>query len=110
MLTPHIVTKIFGDTRVRGISVCSVNGGEVLDLEVSGVFAAVGCIPDNAGFAEAANLTAGGYFDSSENCRTSQDGIFVAGDTRNKKIRQIVTAVSDGAAAAAAAREYIRGI
>lgn len=110
MLTPHIVTKIFGDTRVRGISVRSVNGGEVLDLEVSGVFAAVGCIPDNAGFAEAANLTAGGYFDSSENCRTSQDGIFVAGDTRNKKIRQIVTAVSDGAAAAAAAREYIRGI
>ena len=49
-----------------------------------------------------------GYFDSGEDCLTDSEGVFVAGDTRKKHLRQLVTAASDGAIAANAAANYIR--
>ena len=55
------------------------------------------------------DLTENGYIDADESCVTSCPGIFAAGDTRDKKLRQIVTATADGAVAAKQAIEYLNG-
>ena len=81
--------------------------GEESELSVDGVFIAIGLCPDNGDFATVAALDEWGYFDSCEDCRTATDGVFVAGDARQKKIRQITTATADGAIAALAACSFI---
>lgn len=72
-------------------------------LPVSGLFVAIGLEPDNAPFAGLAALDAGGCLIAGEDCRTSCPGVFAAGDCRTKAVRQISTAVADGAVAALAA-------
>ena len=62
---------------------------------------------DNLNDPEHAELNQWGYFDSAEDCRTRTEGLFVAGDCRSKRIRQVVTAASDGAVAAMAACMYL---
>ena len=81
--------------------------GEVSTLKVDGVFLAVGLMPENEGFANLTQLNDWGYFDSSDDCCTKTPGLFVAGDCRSKRIRQVVTAAADGAIAATAACRYI---
>lgn len=81
--------------------------GEESTLAVDGAFIAIGLAPDNGDFASVAALDDRGYFNSSEDCRTVTDGVFVAGDARQKNIRQITTATADGAVAALAACSYI---
>ncbi|MBE6587937.1 MAG: FAD-binding protein [Ruminococcaceae bacterium] len=81
--------------------------GEESVLFVDGTFIAIGLAPDNKAFESVCTLDDWGYFASGENCRTATDGIFAAGDARQKKIRQITTATADGAVAALAACEYI---
>lgn len=81
--------------------------GEESKLSVSGAFIAIGLAPHNKNFESVCSLDQWGYFDSDENCRTVTDGIFVAGDARQKKIRQITTATADGAVSALAACDYI---
>ena len=77
------------------------------DFLTDGLFEAIGLIPENEPFAELADLNSFGYFDSGEDCCTKTPGVFVAGDCRSKTVRQLTTAVSDGAAAAIAACRYI---
>ena len=74
---------------------------------MDGAFLAVGLVPENEAFAEFARLNDWGYFDSAEDCRTATEGLFVAGDCRSKRIRQVVTASADGAVAAMAACMYL---
>ena len=76
-------------------------------IAVTGAFLAVGLVPENKAFAEFARLNDWGYFDSGEDCRTHTEGLFVAGDCRSKRIRQVVTAAGDGAVAATAACMYL---
>ena len=76
-------------------------------IKVDGAFLAVGLQPENAPFAQHAKLNDWGYFDTAEDCTTQTPGIFVAGDCRSKRIRQVVTAASDGAIAAMAACRYL---
>ena len=68
---------------------------------------AVGQTPDNKAFEGLVKLDSTGYVDAGEDCVTSAEGIFVAGDCRTKKVRQLTTAASDGSVAAAGAVEYI---
>ncbi len=75
-------------------------------LPVNGAFLAVGLLPENEPFAAFAALNDWGYFDSAEDCLTATPGLFVAGDCRSKRIRQVVTAAADGAIAAMAACSY----
>ena len=75
-------------------------------LRVDGAFLAVGLQPENAAFSDAAALDAQGYFDADESCETKTPGVFVAGDCRRKRIRQVTTAAADGAVAAVAACRY----
>ena len=83
------------------------SSGEELTIDVDGAFLAVGLEPRNGPFADLAELNAWGYFDAGEDCATKTPGLFVAGDCRSKRIRQVVTAASDGAIAAMAACQYL---
>lgn len=86
------------------------SGEPTQDLKVDGVFIAVGMKPDTEAFREAVACDGQGYIIAGEDCVTGTDGIFAAGDIRTKQVRQIVTAVADGACAVAAAERYLAGL
>ena len=92
------VTEILGDARVTGVTV-SQKGTE-RTIPVSGVFIAIGLSPAPELYTDVVETTPEGYIVAGEDCRTSVPGIFAAGDIRKKEIRQIVTALGDGAVAA----------
>ncbi len=92
---------------LTGLRLKSEETGKEWDIAVDGAFLAVGLQPENAAFADLAKLNDWGYFDSGEDCATATEGLFVAGDCRSKRIRQVVTASSDGAIAAMAACRYL---
>ena len=110
VLYSHELREIKGEQKVRAADVQNVVTGKITTLDVSGVFVAIGCVPSNVCFAESVRLTEEGYIDSDETCLTNAKGIFAAGDTRRKHLRQIATAVADGAAASHGAAEYIRSL
>ncbi len=92
---------------LRGVSVSDRTTGASQDIACDGLFVAIGLIPENEPFADLADLNSYGYFDSDEQCLTRTPGVFVAGDCRSKYVRQVTTAVADGATAALAACRYI---
>ena len=96
------VTELIGDKKLEKIIITGKR-----ELEVSGLFVAIGKVPQNEIFANLIDLDAHGYIKSSENCHTNVEGIFVAGDNRAKKLRQLVTATSDGAMAMTEALKYL---
>ena len=83
------------------------DSGEEFSVTCDGAFLAVGLQPENEAFASLARLNDWGYFDSAEDCTTCTPGLYVAGDCRSKRIRQVVTASADGAIAAMAACRYL---
>ena len=83
------------------------DNGETFSIDCDGAFLAVGLEPRNSPFADLADLNPWGYFDSAEDCATRTPGLFVAGDCRSKRIRQVVTAASDGAITAMGACRYL---
>ena len=95
------------DGAISGLELRSEETGALHTISVDGVFLAVGLQPENEPFAEHARLNDWGYFDTAEDCTTQTPGIFVAGDCRSKRIRQVVTAASDAAIAAMAACRYL---
>lgn len=95
------------DGALTGLQLKNEVTGEVRSIAVDGAFLAVGLMPENDPFAHLVNLNDWGYFDSAEDCCTQTPGVFVAGDCRSKRIRQVVTAASDGAIAAMAACRYL---
>lgn len=101
------VTKLISDKRLRAVEVTNKIDGSVRTVELNGLFVAVGRIPENRNFADLVRLDDAGYVQAGEDCHTSCDGIFVAGDNRTKTLRQLVTAAADGAMAATEAVKYI---
>ena len=99
------ITRLIGDEELEGI-VVSQNGSE-REIKVSGLFVAIGHVPDNEAFASVLTLNNSGYAVADERCITSTPGVFVAGDCRTKSVRQLTTAVADGATAALAACEWL---
>lgn len=99
--------EITGGFAVDGLKVENTEDGSRKTLKVDGIFVAVGQTPDNKAFEGLVKLDSAGYVDAGEDCLTSAEGIFVAGDCRTKKVRQLTTAASDGSVAAAGAVEYI---
>ena len=93
--------------QLTGLKLHNDATGEDSQITVDGAFLAVGLVPENDAFAELAKLNDWGYFDSAEDCCTKTPGVFVAGDCRSKRIRQVVTASADGAIAAMAACRYL---
>ena len=100
------ITKLQGFRRLEGVEVTD-RDGNVRTLAVDGLFVAVGRVPSNRICRDLVELDAGGYVVAGEDCLTSVPGIFAAGDGRTKRVRQLVTAAADGAAAAAEAVRYL---
>ena len=103
------VIKLNAQKRLESIDVQNKNG-EVRNIEVNGLFVAVGRIPENQNFAKVVNLDNAGYVIAGEDCLTNAKGIFVAGDNRVKNVRQLVTATADGAVAVSEAVKYINSL
>lgn len=101
------VSNLIGETELQGIIIKNTHTGAIKELSLDGLFIAIGLIPQNEMFKEVVQLDAYGYVIATEDCHTSTPGIFVAGDCRTKRIRQVATAASDGAVAAMAACDYI---
>lgn len=91
---------------LTGVTVKDVKTGATRELAVEGLFAAVGQLPQSAPFAALVN-TDGGYYQAGEDTLTGCDGVFAAGDGRVKSVRQLTTAVGDGAVAGLAACRYV---
>ncbi len=110
VLYSHVVKEIVGEDVVEKLILEDVKTGEEKEVPVNGVFIAVGIHPDSELVAGLADRDAAGYVLADETCVSSCPGIFVAGDVRKKPIRQVVTAVSDGANAATSAGAYVARI
>lgn len=107
ILYSHVVEELIAENdELSAIVVKDVKSGEQRTLAVAGLFAAVGQAPQSAPFASLV-ATQGGYYDAGEDCCSSAAGVFVAGDGRIKTVRQLTTAVGDGAVAGLAACQYV---
>lgn len=95
--------KIQGEDAVESLLIEETTSHETKELPVNGVFIAVGIQPDTEAFRELVKCNPAGYIVAGEDCRTSVPGIYAAGDARQKPMRQIITAVADGANAATSA-------
>lgn len=107
LVTNSVITEIIGEKRVEALSV--MQSGEEKRLDVSGVFVAVGSIPNTAPLNGLCRLDGSGYICADEDGITSAKGIFAAGDVRTKSLRQVVTAVADGASCVLSAERYLNG-
>ncbi len=105
-ITGAVVAELLGTDALTGIKI--QKGEEFEALAIDGMFTAIGLIPQNEIFSSLVKLNDYGYVDADESCITSASGIFVAGDCRSKRIRQVATAASDGAVAALAACSYLK--
>ena len=100
------VEEIKGEKNVKS-AVIRTSDDKTIELEISGIFIAIGYEPDNKIYEGQLDLDKNGYFISNEECKTNVKGVFVAGDCRLKSLRQIVTAVSDGAIAGTEAIRFV---
>ncbi|HIZ19811.1 MAG TPA: thioredoxin-disulfide reductase [Firmicutes bacterium] len=101
------VSALLADERLTGIQVKDVQTGASRELACDGVFVSIGRKPATDFLAGAVELDALGYVVADESTRTNTAGVYAAGDVRTKPLRQIVTAVSDGAVAVHYAEEYL---
>ena len=99
------ITELVGEDELCGLKLdCN---GETRNIDVTGLFVAIGHAPDNGKFSNLIALTEAGYADSNEDCLTVTPGVFTAGDCRRKSVHQLTTAVADGSVAALAACAYL---
>lgn len=103
------VIDYVGDEQLTAIKYKDENG-DVKTHEIPAVFVAIGQVPDNEKFSNLVDLDKFGYIISDESCKTKTEGLFVAGDCRTKAVRQVATAVADGAVAATNASVYLEGL
>jgi thioredoxin reductase (NADPH) len=108
ILYSHTVQEIRGEDSVESLLLKDVKSGEEESLTVNGVFIAVGIHPCSELLKDLADRDEAGYVLAGEDCASSCAGIYVAGDIRKKPLRQIVTAVADGANAAVSAEAFLK--
>lgn len=104
------VKQIIGKDKVEAIVVENNKTKEQKQLEVSALFVAIGRLPQTQELKGVVNLTHDGYIITDEKMQTNVNGVFGAGDVRDKTLRQIVTATSDGAMAAISAHQFVREV
>ena len=106
MVWDSVAQRIEGENKVERLVVSNVKTGETRELELQGVFVAVGISPNSEVFQGTVEME-NGYIKAGEDCATSCPGIFAAVDVRTKNLRQIVTAVADGANAVTGVERYL---
>ena len=109
VILSSVVLEILGDDKFEGIRIKNTETDAESDVIVDSIFVAIGQQPENEPFKDVVKLNDYGYIISDESCIPESDkiGIFTAGDCRTKKIRQIATAISDGATAALEACNFV---
>lgn len=107
MVWDSVPLEIYGTEKVTGVEIQNVKTKENRTLDVDGVFIAVGIVPATEMFQGLVHLDEQGYIVAGEEGITSVPGIYAAGDIRTKALRQVVTAVSDGANAVASVQKYL---
>ncbi|MEA1947941.1 MAG: thioredoxin-disulfide reductase [Thermodesulfobacteriota bacterium] len=110
MIWDSVLTDISGLTTVENITVQNVKTGDKTQLSVDGCFVWVGTIPNTQFLANSVKLDEHGFIIAGLDAETSVPGVFAAGDVRNTPLRQIATAVGDGAIAAISAENYIENV
>jgi thioredoxin reductase (NADPH) len=110
VLTSTRVCELVASDEVESLQIEDLNSGEKRQLEVDGIFVYIGQSPNTEIFRGVVDLDEAGYVLADEEMRTSVPGVFVAGDVRQKRYRQITTAAGDGTIAALAAAEYLRDL
>lgn len=101
------ITDLITDQRVSGAQIQNIKTGEMSQLSLDGIFVSIGRKPATEFLKDTLPLDDNGYIIADESTKTGIDGVFAVGDVRTKALRQIVTAVSDGAAAVHYAEEYL---
>ena len=101
------VSEILSDGKVTGLRLWDTATGEMSEMEVDGVFVSIGRKPASDLVKDQVELDRGGYIVADESTRTSLHGVYAVGDVRTKQVRQVVTAVADGAVAVHYASEYL---
>lgn len=101
------IKELIGTDSLEAVVVENKNNKETKKIEVAGLFVAIGQKPENNEFSSVVNLDDAGYILGGEDTKTNVSGIFVAGDTRTKAVRQLATAAGDGAVAGLGAAAYI---
>ena len=107
ILCNKTVNALIGDTKLEGVEIKDAESGEISVLKIDGLFVAIGQVPENEPFISVAQINDYGYIVADESCLTDDEAVFVAGDCRTKRVRQITTATADGATAALAACRYL---
>ena len=103
----QVCEEIQGEEQVEAILLKNVKDGSSQRVKVDGVFVAVGIHPNSEPYQGLVNMDEGGYIVAGEDGKTNMPGIFAAGDVRTKKLRQIITAASDGANAVSSVQDYL---
>ena len=101
------IKKLVGDKKLESIEIFNKESGETKNLQIDGIFVNIGVVPNTELFKDELDFSASGRIIAGENCRTNVDGVFVAGDVREKEIRQLTTAAADGTTAALLAEKYL---
>ena len=103
------VTKLISDKTLTGIRIKDTKTGNETEIPVDGVFVSIGRKPATELFKDQIALDENGYIIAGETTETNLPGVYAVGDVREKLLRQVVTAVSDGAVAVHMAEEYLAG-
>ena len=101
------IKKLNGDKKLSSVEILDKNSGETSEIEVDGIFVNIGVVPNTELFKDEIELSASGRIIAGEDCKTNIEGVFAAGDVREKEIRQLTTAASDGTTAALLAEKYL---
>ncbi len=110
ILWDTVVDRIKGDDRVSSAAIRNLKTAVSSELEIDGIFIAVGITPNSKLVSNIVYCDDNGYIKADESCKTSLPGVFAAGDVRTKPLRQVVTAVSDGAVSIMSAERYLEGL
>ena len=101
------ISEVLGDTKVTGVRVSNLKTGSASDLGTDGVFVAIGYEPNTSLFKDKLELDSRGYLLTKNETETSIPGVFAAGDVRDHRYRQAITAAADGCKAAIDADHFI---
>ena len=101
------IKALHGDKKLENIDILDKNTGVTKNIAVDGIFVNIGVVPNTELFKDELKLTASGRIQAGEDCKTEIEGVFAAGDVREKEIRQLTTAAADGTTAALLAEKYL---
>jgi thioredoxin reductase (NADPH) len=110
IILSHKATKFIGKDKLTGVEVENINTKETKILDINGAFIYAGVIPNTEFLKGVVDMDSKGFIKTDDKLNTSKEGVFAAGDVRTTPLRQVATAIGDGALAAHGIREYLEKI